>query len=248
MEYHILNGDSLNYQFPKNLPGELLIARECLVEGDVGGNTLQEFLANRAKYISNTYDESIEDYQKKVAPQFLSISEIKEQSIVNLWFEEDLFCQVNLWFVCSLLAEKQIEFFLVLPVGSMQYGFGGMDNEQLVKAYNTRIRLTKNQLKSFATLWHLYVKGDVDLLKAEGDKIGQHFSFVPLAIKAHSERFPKNGGELSLLDMKLLEIIKKHGKDNFGKVFQEFNSKESIYGFGDLQVKRLFDRLVENNL
>ncbi len=248
MEYHILNGDSLSYQFPKNLSGELLVARECLVEGNLGGDNLQEFLANRAKYISNTYDESIEDYQKRVAPQFLSISEIKPQLIVNLWFEKDLFCQTNLWFVCSLLAKKQIKAFLVLPVGSMQYGFGGMDKEQLIKVYNTRVELSKSQLQSFATLWHLYTNDNIDLLKAEGNKIGQNFPFVPLAIKAHSERIPKNEGELSTLDMKLLEIIKKHGKDNFGKVFQEFNSKESIYGFGDLQVKRLFDRLVENNL
>jgi hypothetical protein len=30
----------------------------------------------------------------------------------------------------------------------------------------------------------------------------------------------------------------------FGTVFQEFCKRESIYGFGDLQVKRIFDEVV----
>jgi hypothetical protein len=30
---HILNGDALGDQFPKDLPGEILIFRECLIEG-----------------------------------------------------------------------------------------------------------------------------------------------------------------------------------------------------------------------
>jgi hypothetical protein len=31
--------------------------------------------------------------------------------------------------------------------------------------------------------------------------------------------------------------------NSFGEVFKEFNKRESIYGFGDLQVKRLFDEI-----
>jgi hypothetical protein len=34
--------------------------------------------------------------------------------------------------------------------------------------------------------------------------------------------------------------------DEFGPVFKEFNKRESIYGFGDLQVKRIFDEIKNN--
>lgn len=245
MEYHILNGDALANQLPSTIKGEILVTRECLVEGDVSGNTLNEFLLNRATHITTTYGESIENYQKNVASQILSISSIPNQSQVVLWFEEDLFCQVNLWFVSSLLVGKKIDAFLVLPVGDIQYGFGGMDAKQLVEAYNTRLKLSENQLQSFAELWHYYKNNNLNQLEIKGNRTGQYFPFVSKAISAHIERVPKKNNELSILDEKMLKMIEKHGKENFVKVFQEFSSKESVYGFGDLQVKHLFDALVE---
>ncbi len=37
------------------------------------------------------------------------------------------------------------------------------------------------------------------------------------------------------------EIIRKSGAKSFGPIFREFHDKHAIYGFGDLQVKRLYD-------
>jgi hypothetical protein len=46
MDYHILNGDALKGQFPSEIPGQLIVARECLVDGDVSGESLSEFFRN----------------------------------------------------------------------------------------------------------------------------------------------------------------------------------------------------------
>ena len=43
--------------------------------------------------------------------------------------------------------------------------------------------------------------------------------------------------------MSLIQIIKELKTEEFGPVFKEFNKRESIYGFGDLQVKRLFNQI-----
>ena len=45
----------------------------------------------------------------------------------------------------------------------------------------------------------------------------------------------------------LLEITKKLKPSSFGKVFVEFSQKEVVYGFGDIQVKRIFDEIVRGN-
>ena len=45
----------------------------------------------------------------------------------------------------------------------------------------------------------------------------------------------------------LLEITKKLKPSSFGKVFVEFSQKEAVYGFGDIQVKRIFDEIVRGN-
>jgi len=42
-QYNILNGDSLRIQLPNTVSGEIIITRECLVDGDVSGETMEEF-------------------------------------------------------------------------------------------------------------------------------------------------------------------------------------------------------------
>ena len=42
----------------------------------------------------------------------------------------------------------------------------------------------------------------------------------------------------------LLAITKTLKTTNFGRVFMVFCKKEAVYGFGDLQVKRIFDHVV----
>lgn len=54
-EFHILNGDSLKTQFPKSIKGENIIARLCLVDGNVKANTLEELFEVKAEYLSNNY-------------------------------------------------------------------------------------------------------------------------------------------------------------------------------------------------
>ena len=41
-QYHILNGDSLKDQFPNKINGDIIITRECFVDGDVKGGNLVE--------------------------------------------------------------------------------------------------------------------------------------------------------------------------------------------------------------
>jgi hypothetical protein len=44
--------------------------------------------------------------------------------------------------------------------------------------------------------------------------------------------------------LSLLELTKTLKTANFGKIFLEFCQKEAVYGFGDVQVKRIYDMIV----
>jgi len=73
-QYHILNGDSLKEQFPKQIDGEIIIARECFVDGDVSSTTLDELFEVRAKFITEFYDDySIKDYYTDSVSEFQKI-------------------------------------------------------------------------------------------------------------------------------------------------------------------------------
>jgi len=102
--YHILNGDALLEMFPEDL-GTTIIARECMIDGPTNGKNVKEILNTRAKYLNASFGTDGGTYEEKVIPEFMQLDKIEKFDEINLWFEDDLFCQLNLWFVCSCLKE-----------------------------------------------------------------------------------------------------------------------------------------------
>ncbi len=245
-QYHILNGDSLRQQFPEKIQGEIIVARECLVDGNVRGNNLDELFQVRAQFISNNYEGYNEqEYYKKIVSEFNKMQNISDDVDINLWFEEDLFCQVNFWFTINLISqsEKKNSIYLIKPEKHSQYGFGGLDESELVSIYKNRLLLT--ELDKLAGLWNLYQKNDLEQLLKTAKELEPKYPFILIAVKAHRDRIPTEGS-LGRPSQSLIQIMKELETDEFEPVFKEFSKRECIYGFSDLQVKRLFDE-VKNN-
>ena len=241
--YHILNGDALKEQFPEQLAGEIIIARECLVDGPVSSASLDELFAIRAAFIAEAYSGySVEEYYVGAVSEFNKIKHIPEKARVNLWFEDDLFCQVNCWFTCFLLFHftKRCSVFIVRPPQHTPYGFGGLSEPELRQAFADRMALTS--LKDMAGLWEFYCAGDLEGLLASAGQMEEHFPFVLPAVEAHIARIPTERDKGRPFRT-LLEIMEGLATPDFPAVFRAFSQREAIYGFGDLQVKRMYDQL-----
>ena len=245
-QFHILNGDSLKQQFPENIQGEIIVARECLVDGDVEGANLDELFTTRSKFLSQNYGGTEQDYYEKAVPEFLKMAEISDNSDINLWFEDDLFCQVNFWFVVHLLLkkEKDCNIFLVRPKTHNQYGFAGLKKSQLTSIYRNRLFL--NELGKIASLWESYQNNHTEQLIETAQELENRYPFILPAAKAHIQRVPKHGN-LGRPAQSLLTIMAELKTKEFGPIFKEFNKRESIYGYGDLQVKRLYDQIMKDH-
>jgi hypothetical protein len=244
-QYHILNGDSLKEQFPENIQGDIIVARECLVDGNVNGKDLDQLFASRARFISRNYGGTEQDYYEKTVPEFQKIKRIDNDSDINLWFEDDLFCQVNFWFVVHLIANKihNNTIYLIRPKLHNQYGFGGLNHYDLTSLYENRFVLI--ELDKIASLWESYQNNDTEKLVSVARELEPTYPFILLAVEAHIER--KSTHEtMGRPSQSLITIMQELGTEEFGPVFKEFNKRESIYGFGDLQVKRLFDEIKKN--
>lgn len=238
-EYHILNGDALKEQFPQELSGDIIVARECLVEGDLNGSDLGDLYKTRADFIVASYDDvSIQDYYQGTVSEFEKIRHIPKESKVNLWFEDDLFCQVNFWFVVSLLSNscQHCKLFLVRPKKHTRFGFGGLSETALIEIYKQRLEV--NEIKQIALLWECYQKADIDKLLEIAEQLKDVFPFILTAVEAHIARIPTQGFRGRPVQT-LLDIMNDLDTEEFGPVFREFSTRESIYGFGDSQVKRL---------
>lgn len=248
-EYHILNGDCLKEQFPNSIIGEKIIARLCLVDGNVKAETLNELFKIRAKFISNNYSDYTEqDYFSKTVTEIEKIQNISDNSEINLWFEDDLFCQVNFWFITNLLFEsrKFQSIFLVRPKENNKYSFGSMNEDELIKAFKNRIKIEPSELNELRKIWKLYQQDNCTKMFEIAKNINVKFSFLIPVIKAHKDRFPINGN-LGRPKQSLIQIMSDLKTENFGKVFREFCKREEIYGFGDLQVKRMYNEIIKNH-
>ena len=146
MVYNILNGDSLAYSFPDSkIEGEIIVMREALVDGDLSGDDLSDFWLSRAKYHQSTKAK----YYSDIIKEFEKIMNAPDNSEFNLWFEYDLFCQVNMWFVISIINNLSIlkKVYAVytshLERGDKQFwnGFGSANSSELRICFADRILL-----------------------------------------------------------------------------------------------------------
>jgi len=243
--FHILNGDALKAQFPESIKGTQLVARECLVDGPVKAKDLKELFRKRALFISEFYgDYTAEEYMTDSAKEFELIQAIPNGSEINLWFEDDLFCQVNFWFICHLICQnlKDVKVSLIRPKAHNAYGFGGLNQQELLETFENKIVL--EEIEQIALLWTAYQNDLLEILKALGQSLQGNYPFIIGAIEAHIERIPTRDNPGRPINS-LLEIMNELETREFVPVFREFNKRESIYGFGDLQVKRLYDKIIQ---
>ena len=250
--FHILNGDALKEIFPNNISGEQIIMRECLVDGPVGNSTdphsLSKFYEIRSSFLHDHYGIKKSIYHNTSMSAIEWIRQIQKNTQVYLWFEDDLFCQVNMWFVCSLFVSKnEVTTSLVrpplayssdtIPNNALQYGFGGLTTPLLESAFDHALPISNQELLSFSRLWQAYVNRDEIKLLEISKLLEKTFDFISPAVNACIELWADHPKQL-------LDQIKTELKtDNFGKIFQAFNERGAIYGFGDLQVKRILDQL-----
>lgn len=249
--HHIVNGDCLADQLRQTKINEnFIICRECLIEGNVDAHSLSDFWKIRAAFLADTYKISVEEYFSRTVSEFEKLNNLPENSEVCLWFENDLFCQTNMWFVISLLAKyPSISIFRIFPrvdsIADTWKGFGMATPEQLEQAYLSKIKFSSRDIELGVNLWNAYQVDDFEKLKEWSKSKSDCFAFLEEVCQAHIDRFPM-GQHLGRPDRAVKEIIDNTSTE-FEVVLSAFSEREGIYGFGDLQVRNIYARLMRSD-
>lgn len=222
--FHILNGDCLAEKFPKNLEGESIIWREALIDGPVLDNN---FFENRKNFITENYD-SESDYDELVVKEFQRIQNIPEDSDVFFWFEDDLFCQVNFWFLISSLNLNKKKIFRIFPKNK-EKGFAESDENDLLELFDSAKEINDTERKLISNLWIDFQQNN--LSKGSSSEIVRNLEEL---ITANENRFNRT------LENQIKDIQKT--AESFEEIFKIFNQKYPVYGFGDLQLKRCIEQ------
>lgn len=240
MIYHVLPGDAVVETFrDAGIEGEVIVCREALVEGPVNAGSPEEFWAMRERYFTETYTEVPGDYRIMVTDELNKLRDTSAAAEINLWFENELFCQLNMWFCMDLIGDTMADVYRVLPpVGDEAdkwKGFGTLPPEELGRCYSERIAVTTVDLQFGARLWDAYRTGEIE-------------RFARLC-EQHSATFPYLGEvceaaiAINERPREILRDITSNGKKEFSDIFAEFGKRAGVYGFGDSQVRRLLDEI-----
>jgi hypothetical protein len=243
----LLNGDCLAEQLKDaELLVERIVFREALVVGPVGGATWEEFWETRIEFLTKQYGATALEVQEKTVAELEKIRSLADGVELSLWFEDDLFCQVNLWFILSLLADKPtLRVFRVFPPEAPSEnrwrGFADASPEELEQAYRTKVLFSNQDMGLGKSLWEAYRKHDWDALKILSRHPSSCFSNLEEVCQAQLDRFPTHQS-LGRPEQLIQEILAS-GIIDFPSLFAEFSRRAGIYGFGDLQVRELLDSI-----
>lgn len=250
---HILNGDSTAESFAKSsLEGDVLIWREMLCEGSLDKNIGSDpFWKLRYDFFENELGVDKIEYYDNTIKELIKLEDLSEYSEVVLWFEFDLFCQINLLGTCTFLLKsfrKDIQYYLVCTgneKGKQQLqSLSDYDPNDYPTLFENKIKLSRNNLLFAEACWHLYVENDVEKLKSFDFKSHSKFQYLSMAMQQHLQRFPGENG-LNQIENKILEIIDAgiSDKTDIVKALLLWQQKETVYGFGDLQYAMILDKL-----
>ena len=250
---HILNGDSTAQILEESsITGDVIVWREMLCEGplqkEVGSD---KFWMCRYSFFENELAVSKLEYFDKTIREIVKIEDIANYNEVVLWFEYDLFCQINLLALSTYLLKfyrKDVKFSLICT-GKEE----GMKSLQTLSDYSperyqtlleNRVKLSRNNLLFAEECWILYVENDKQKLKSFDFNKSSKFKYLQIAIDQHLKRFPELNG-LNQIENKIIELINFDllTKKDLIKKLLLWQQEKTVYGFGDLQYQLVLEKL-----
>jgi len=240
---HIHNGDSTaDTAKQSDLPGEHFAFREALIEGPTpAGLDAKEWRRVRAQHLSDAYEPALEQTEQELREQESKLATFAAHDEVVLWFEHDLFCQINLlylldWFSQQELGQTKLSLVCIdqFPGVADFRGLGQLNAAQLASLFPGRKEITRAEMNRGSSAWQAYCSPNPTAIEEILAKDTSALPFLRAALFAHLRRFPSVKNGLGAIENSALELIKNGAKD-FPDLFSRFGAALPIYGLGDAQ-------------
>ncbi len=248
---HITNGDSFTERLKTlDFKGDIITWREMLCEGRTETNVGSEsFWKTRFEFLNKNYKVSKSWFIEKTLKEYRSLCNHKQQNQIVLWFEYDLFCQINLLAVVSWLKanRKYAEISLVCSgkedESDKLYGLNELTNEQLQKLYDNKVILNQDDIEYADYIWQLYCSDNPIRLENLTDFGDFQFEYLSDAIQAHLKRFPTIKNGLNNVENHVLNLSLEYKPKSKRELMGTILRNQGIYGFGDSQFERVISKL-----
>lgn len=249
---HIVNGDSTaDILRRSDIGGECNAFREVLIEGPAPqGLSDEDWHTLRAKFLADAYGLEMTACKRELVEQHEALARFSDHEEVILWFEHDLFCQINLvyllgWFSGQPQGKTRLSLICINDFPGVENfkGLGQLTPDQLGSLMSERREVTASQMKLAEEVWRAYSSPDPRAIESVINRDTSELPFLADALEKHLARFPSVDNGLGRIENRALELVSS-GYTEFGPLFCEFGDREPAYGLGDLQFWNGLKRMI----
>ncbi|MCK0189259.1 DUF1835 domain-containing protein [Arenibacter sp. F20364] len=250
-QLHITNGDILTNKLSTlKLDGEIITWREMLCEGKTETNVGSEsFWKTRFEFLNKNYKVSKSWFIDKTLKEYRTLCNHKQEDRIILWFDYDLFDQINMLAVISWLKTHR-PYAEISMVSSEEeentidlLGLGELTDDQLRKLYTKPTLLTQDDIEYADYVWQLYCSDNPIRLENLKDFDSFQFSHLSGAIEAHLMRFPTIRNGLNEVENNILRLARSAKPKTKLELLNTVLKNQGRYGFGDTQYERVITKL-----
>jgi hypothetical protein len=205
---HVTNGESAARGLhDARLPGDVLCWNDILHEGPVPAGLDDEALRKlRADFITGAVRASREDVLREFAHRDARLGEsVRAGDEITLWFEHDLYDQLQLVQVLARIATLNESRAAVSLVVTNEY-LGTRHGDWFAGEFAHRQPATRRAFDEATRAWRAFTAPDpaaLDALRADLVEL----SFLPAAIERHLQEYPSARTGLSRFETQLLDAI-----------------------------------------
>jgi len=240
---HITNGESVVGTFRQvRFPGKYLSWIDVLHDGPVPQTaTLSELSDIRAQALADFGAGAYGSVRAGFAARDQALENFRKHEEVVLWFEHDLFDQLQLiqlldWFSEQEPGKTRISLAQInsYPGVNPFYGLGQLSGTQLARLFPKRVTVTSAHLESAAQAWHAFRASDpANLLELSRQKSAA-LPFLSAALERFLEEYPWTNDGLSRTERQILQAVAA-GKRGKTEIYTA-SSKQEETPWGDASV------------
>ncbi len=232
------------------LPGEILLWRDVLHEGPVPtGLSLEQLRPIRAQYIADQGWGSYDEVVKTFAHRDALLSQFPEHEAVLLWFEHDLYDQLQIiqvldWFAQRDLGKTNLSLICInaFPGVDQFKGLGQLNADQLASLYGSQRQIAGAELSLSREAWSAFRSPDPTALETLLARDSSALPFLGAALGRHLEQFPGLSDGLSRTERQILQGVAA-GAHTPVEIFRADQCQETVLFMGDTDVWSHLQRL-----
>jgi hypothetical protein len=244
---NITNGDSAAGTLSEaGIEGKIIPWRDVLHEGPVDSSlSLEELSKQRARFIAERRWDDFAHVSGDFAERDRVIQHLDYFDEIVLWFEDDLYDQLQLIQLLDFLGSSSARKKKTLSLIQVDGYIPPLSAAKLKELDEKRSRVTPEQLDLARRAWRAFASDDPATIEALLDEKTSALPYLASALSRHLEEFPAVGTGLSRSEREALTAIEQGHKTPVAAFLEVAKKQESIF-LGDIVFYSYLERLSGN--